>query len=43
MGYFEESRDASNILLSDGYKKLLPPEDRGRIENNLYHANLKLQ
>lgn len=43
MGFFENSRDAAQLLLSDTYRKLIPPEHRNRIENNLYHANLKLQ
>ncbi|MFN9899562.1 MAG: hypothetical protein ACK55Z_12380, partial [bacterium] len=36
MGFFEDSRDAARLLLSDNYKHLVPTEHRGRIENNLY-------
>lgn len=43
MGYYEECKRANELLLSDVYRHLLPDVHRPRIEDNLRHANLKLQ
>ena len=43
MGYYEECKSASELLLSDAYKHLVPEGHRPRIEDNLRHAKLKTQ
>lgn len=43
MGYYNESRDANELLLSDKYRHLLPDGHRARVEDNLRHAKLKVQ
>lgn len=43
MGYYEECKSASELLLSDVYKHLVPEGHRPRIEDNLRLAKLKLQ
>lgn len=43
MGYYEECKSASELLLSDAYKHLVPEGHRPRIEDNLRLAKLKLQ
>ena len=43
MEYYEESKCANELLLSDNYKHLLPEGHRARVEDNLRHAKLKLQ
>jgi hypothetical protein len=43
MGYYEECKSASELLLSDTYKHLVPEGHRPRIEDNLRLTKLKLQ
>jgi glycosyltransferase involved in cell wall biosynthesis len=43
MGYYNESRDACELLLSEKYQTLLPENQRQRVEQNLRHSLVKLQ
>jgi glycosyltransferase involved in cell wall biosynthesis len=43
MGYYNESRDACELLLSEKYKTILPVEHTNRIAENLRYSILKLQ
>lgn len=42
MGYFEESKNAAEILLSPEYKKIVPPDQINRIQTNLNLAKAQL-
>jgi len=42
MGYFEESKNSCQILLSENYQQILPIEQRNRIIENLNFAKQKL-
>ena len=42
MGYFEESKNSAELLLSEEYKNIVPPDQIERIKNNLYCAKVKL-
>jgi len=43
MGYYNESQDACELLLSDKYKNILPEHQRGRIAENLRFSIMKQQ